>query len=114
MRFLLHGFRTKFFYMVVASTDEMACGSKGSATVPVVIDACPAMFECSHVQGAGCRSVGSVGEKRRKLAIEFLNVTISTPPNSKKVVLFRVFSCKKSPRHPVSDLLPRGAEIKIN
>jgi len=39
------------------------------------------------VQEAGYRSVG---EKRRKLAMEFLNITIRTPPNSKKV---RAFSC---------------------
>jgi hypothetical protein len=60
----------------------MARGLKSSATVPVVIDVCP-----PTLQEARC---GSVGEKRRDLAIEFMNVTISTPPNSKKV---RAFSC---------------------
>ena len=53
----------KFFIRIVAQTDGMACGSKSSATVPVVIDAYPPTFECSRMQEAGSRPVG---EKRRK------------------------------------------------
>ena len=82
---------TKIFYRVVTQTDVMACGLKSSATVPVVIDACPPTFEHPHVQEAGCRLVG---EKRRELAIEFLNVTISTPPNSKNLCFFVPFVVK--------------------
>jgi hypothetical protein len=94
----------KFFYRVVAQTDGMACGLKSSATVPVVIDACPPTFERFHVQEAGCRSVGSVGEKRRKLAMEFLNVTISTPPNSKSSCFFVPFVVKKLIGYPLCNM----------
>jgi hypothetical protein len=55
---------------------------KSSATVPVVIDVCP-----PTLQEARC---GLVGEKKRELVIEFLNLTTSTLPNSKKSSCFFV------------------------